>query len=152
MIDVMKQALVALCSADPIGHALEDYEYHNKATEALRQAIEQAEKQEPINKMPTKIFGPNLEQILNAAGFYRRDAVCCGDYEKCIEPCTPKGEWLAKKELMKPEQAEYDKLTVKFGERAKEYLEAAKKSWQPEQRPVAWCSLVEDRLKEKNND
>jgi hypothetical protein len=28
-----------------------------------------------INKMPTKIFGPNLEQILNAAGFYRRQWV-----------------------------------------------------------------------------
>jgi len=39
-------------------------------------------------------------------------------------------------ELAKPEQVEYDKLTVKFGERAKEYLEAAKKSW--EQEPVAW--------------
>ena len=26
----------------------------------------------PINKMPTKLFGPNLEQILNAAGFYKR--------------------------------------------------------------------------------
>ena len=39
-----------------------------------------------------------------------------------------------------PEQAEYDKLTVKFGERAKEYLEAAKKSWEPEQEPVAWIS------------
>jgi len=60
-------------------------------------------KNTPINTMPTKIFAPNLEQILNAAGFYRRDAVCCGDYEKCIEPCTPKGEWLAKKELAKEE-------------------------------------------------
>ena len=40
--------------------------------------------------------------------------------------------------LAQPEQAEYDKLTVKFGERAKEYLEEAKKSWQPEQEPVAW--------------
>ena len=40
--------------------------------------------------------------------------------------------------LAQPEQAEYDKLTVKFGERAKEYLEAAKKSWQPEQEPVAY--------------
>jgi len=28
------------------------------------------------------------------------------------------------------EQAEYNNLTVKFGERAKEYLEGAKKSWQ----------------------
>ena len=26
-------------------------------------------------EMPTKIFGPNLEQILNAAGFYRREWV-----------------------------------------------------------------------------
>jgi hypothetical protein len=33
------------------------------------------------------------------------------------------------------EQAEYDKLTVKFGERAKEYLVEAKKSWQE---PVAY--------------
>jgi hypothetical protein len=68
---------------------------------ALEQELAKPE-QEP--QIPTKIFAPNLEQILNAAGFYRRDAVCCGDYEKCIEPCTPKGEWLAKKELAKPEQ------------------------------------------------
>jgi hypothetical protein len=33
------------------------------------------------------------------------------------------------------EQAEYDNLTVKFGERAKEYLEGAKKNWQE---PVAY--------------
>jgi len=32
-------------------------------------------KNTPINTMPTKIFGPNLEQILNAAGFYRREWV-----------------------------------------------------------------------------
>jgi hypothetical protein len=37
--------------------------------------------------------------------------------------------------LAKPVQSEYDKLTVKFGERAKAYLEAAKKSWEPEQEP-----------------
>jgi hypothetical protein len=31
----------------------------------------------PLTKpdIPTKIFGPNLEQILNAAGFYRREWV-----------------------------------------------------------------------------
>jgi len=54
-------------------------------------------------EMPTKIIGPNLEEILNAAGFYRGDAVCCNDYEKCIKPCTPKGRWLAEKELARPE-------------------------------------------------
>ena len=25
-----------------------------------------------MNKQPTKIFGPNLEEILNSAGFYRK--------------------------------------------------------------------------------
>jgi hypothetical protein len=39
------------------------------------------------------------------------------------------------------EQAEYDNLTVKFGERAKEYLEGAKKSWQE---PVAWMYIEPD--------
>ena len=32
-------------------------------------------KNTPINTMPIKIVGPNLEQILNAAGFYRREWV-----------------------------------------------------------------------------
>jgi hypothetical protein len=31
--------------------------------------------------MPTKIFGPNLEQILNVAGFYRREWVGLTDEE-----------------------------------------------------------------------
>ena len=75
----------------------------NPSTIAVSHAIELIKAELAKREMPTKIFGPNLEQILNAAGFYRRDAVCCGDYEKCIEPCTPKGEWLAKKELAKPE-------------------------------------------------
>jgi len=38
-------------------------------------------KNTPINTMPTKIFGPNLEQILNAAGFYKRDWVGLTDDE-----------------------------------------------------------------------
>jgi hypothetical protein len=40
------------------------------------------------------------------------------------------------------EQAEYDKLTVKFGERAKEYLVETKKRW--EQEPVRWFQQFGD--------
>ena len=58
-------------------------------------------KHTPRNTIPIKIVGPNLEAILNAAGFYRCDAVCCGDYEKCIQSCTPRGRWLAEKESRK---------------------------------------------------
>ena len=33
----------------------------------------------------------------------REAQVCCGDYEKCIKACTPRGRWLAEKELTKSE-------------------------------------------------
>ena len=42
-----------------------EWGYEERAKEALAQP-----EQEP--QIPTKIFAPNLEQILNAAGFYRR--------------------------------------------------------------------------------
>lgn len=68
MADLRKAAEMAL-------EALEDSMYPQKkqfdAIVGLKQALAQ-EEQEPINKMPTKIFGPNLEEILNAAGFYRQ--------------------------------------------------------------------------------
>jgi len=48
--------------------------------EALAYAVElKLELAKP--EMPTKIFGPNLEQILNAAGFYRREWVGLTDDE-----------------------------------------------------------------------
>jgi hypothetical protein len=46
--------------------------------------------------------------------------------ENCKDPLHRFAELVRQDER---EQAEYDKLTVKFGERAKEYLEGAKKSW-----------------------
>jgi hypothetical protein len=45
------------------------------------QAEKQEPEQEPVNTMPTKIVGPNLEQILNAAGFYKREWVGLTDAE-----------------------------------------------------------------------
>ena len=50
------------------------------------------------------------DQILNAYKSLRdelakpEERVCCGDYEKCWKACTPRGRWLAEKELAKPEQ------------------------------------------------
>jgi hypothetical protein len=89
-------------------------------------------------EMPTKIIGPNLEEILNAAGFYRGDAVCCNDYEKCIKPCTPKGRWLAKQEIVKSE-SHIVKWSIpvdpnNFGEPLAQF----------EQEPVAW--MVRDQV------
>lgn len=30
--------------------------------------------------------------------------VCCGDYEKCMEPCTPRGRWLANQQMTRLKQ------------------------------------------------
>jgi hypothetical protein len=105
---IMQQALDALKY-----HTEHTYPFHltNVAIEALQKALAQPEQEV---------------------------CVCCGDYEKCFKACTPRGRWLAEKELAHLEQVDYEKLTAKFGEQAKEYLVAAKKSWEPNQRPVAW--------------
>ena len=58
-----------------------------------------------VSKQDSEIFGyviADLEKEL--AKPEQEPQVCCGDYEKCIEPCTPKGEWLAKKEFIKEAQ------------------------------------------------
>ena len=43
----------------------------DKVDEALY-AVRELQAESSMLKMPTKIFGPNLEEILNAAGFYRQ--------------------------------------------------------------------------------
>jgi len=70
-IEAMKQALVALENGKRVraceGGTAYQPDLEDNAIKSLSQAIEQWEKQ-----APTKIFGPNLEEILNDAGFYRR--------------------------------------------------------------------------------
>jgi len=69
-IDAMKQALEAMEELHRTGDTqVFDLCYAPKVIPALRLAIEQAER---LEKQPTKIFGPNLEQVLNSAGFYKR--------------------------------------------------------------------------------
>lgn len=53
--------------------------FHERIAELEAQLAQP--KQEPVNTMPTKIFAPNLEQILNAAGFYKREWVGLTDEE-----------------------------------------------------------------------
>ena len=77
--EAAQQALEALAAWDAlIAHqysgtrvGMSDLTYAAQATppimEALRAALEQ-----PEQKMPTKIFGPKLEEVLNACGFFKR--------------------------------------------------------------------------------
>jgi hypothetical protein len=75
-IEVKKQALEALDMAcakyGNVGNIHTDWGKWDAAATALRQAIIEAGQNEALNKMPTKLFGPSLVQILNDAGFYRK--------------------------------------------------------------------------------
>jgi hypothetical protein len=56
-----------------------------------------AQKEAWANQQPTKIFGPNLEEILNGAGFYRkREWVSLTDEEvsDAIDDVLEGGGWL----------------------------------------------------------
>jgi len=92
-IEAMKQALNALEFNLPV---IEDFGSKEQLTDCHRAITKlYAElakpEQEPVNTMPTKIVGPNLENILNAAGFYKREWVGLTDDEmhKIIDDCTP---------------------------------------------------------------
>ena len=72
--ELMQQALEALEWNLPVIEDYGDKEQLNrqhKSIAALRERLAQPE-QEPVALKPTKILGPNLEEILNGAGFYRR--------------------------------------------------------------------------------
>ena len=61
----------------------------NPSVIAVQHAIELIKAELAKPEMPTKIVGPNLEQILNAAGFYRREWVGLTDDE--IQECQKLG-------------------------------------------------------------
>jgi hypothetical protein len=63
-----QQALEALMWHDETVRTRGDSE----AITALRAALKQ---EETLQVKPTKIMGPNLEEILNGAGFYRRTSL-----------------------------------------------------------------------------
>ena len=57
----------------------------------------------------TQIDRMHLKKALAAARELKALAqsepqVCCGDYEKCIKPCTPRGRWLANQQMTRLEQ------------------------------------------------
>jgi len=74
--------------------------------------------------------------------------VCCGDYEKCIKACTPRGRWLAEQELAKPWQGLTD-------DEIKEVLDLNVAPWSLSgvalQHVMDDARALEAKLKEKNN-
>ena len=78
---------------------------------------------------------------LEAALAQPEPQVCCGDYEKCMKACTPRGRWLAEKELTKSEQklndppAYVEPPTSDYHNGWEEGFEAAKNLFKKESAP-----------------
>ena len=64
VITALRQALV-----DADDTSQEQQEYERGFIDGMQHQMQLSVK---INKEPTKIFGPGLEEILNSAGFYRK--------------------------------------------------------------------------------
>jgi hypothetical protein len=93
MIDVMKQALEALENHSG-NYKLSKIEcvHHNAAVETLRQAIEQAEKQEPDT--PLVSIGVDVTaQGATVVGFYRRPNAVCEMFYSEFHP-SPRKDWV----------------------------------------------------------
>jgi hypothetical protein len=78
------------------------------------------------------------------------ERVCCGDYEKCTKPCTPKGRWQGEQNA----SAQFRKDAFAWdgdawGEMAaqmsRDFVERAKKNWEPPPKDVDTITMTELR-------
>jgi len=78
------------------------------------------------------------------------ERVCCGDYEKCTKPCTPKGRWQGEQNA----SAQFRKDAFAWdgdawGEMAaqmsRDFVERAKKNWESPPKDVDTITMTELR-------
>jgi hypothetical protein len=101
--ELLQQALNALRISAPLGHAMEDYEYRHKVIKDIEAELAKPDLSIEANRVAYDVamYYANKTKANLAAP---EPQVCCGDYEKCWKACTPRGRWLAEKELAKPER------------------------------------------------
>lgn len=68
--------------------------------EAMQKAFEIIGVLKPDNFVHRELQGEAWDALRQALA-QPEPQVCCGDYEKCIKSCTPRGRWLAEKEFTK---------------------------------------------------
>lgn len=68
--------------------------------EAMQKAFEIIGVLKPDNFVHRELQGEAWD-LLRQALAQPEPQVCCGDYEKCIKSCTPRGRWLTEKEFTK---------------------------------------------------
>jgi hypothetical protein len=146
--ELLKQALYALKY-----HSIQTrpIDLTNETIEALRQELAKPEQEHNFDMPEAHIVKWSIPVDPNNFGeplAQPEPQVCCGDYEKCIKACTPRGRWLAEQELAKPWQGLTD-------EEIKEVLDLNVAPWSLSgvalQHVMDDARALEAKLKEKNN-
>jgi len=90
----------------------------NKPWDSLRQNLmDYPDKPTPMSKIdliidallvaPPSVWSARMNEALFVARELKAELepqVCCGDYEKCIKSCTPRGRWLANQQMNRLKQ------------------------------------------------
>jgi hypothetical protein len=71
--------------------------------EAMQKAFEIIGVLKPDNFVHRELQGEAWDALRQALA-QLEPQVCCGDYEKCIKSCTPRGRWLANQQTTRFEQ------------------------------------------------
>jgi hypothetical protein len=96
-------------------------------TEEIFQQVMDENCKDPLHRFAELVRADEREKW-DTSDMAHRPSGLSVEQEKLCKYCGGIGRVVCDCKCM-PEQAGYDKLTVKFGERAKEYLVEAKKSW-----------------------
>ena len=111
---------------------------------------------------PNEIWGyrADLERFADLVRQDERKAqVCCGDYEKCIKACTPRGRWLANQQMTRLEQEKRQFVGgVPNVSQQREWVGLTSEDWENTpntgkqgcERDVEMFDWIEQTLKDKN--
>ncbi len=80
----------------------------------------------------------------------QEECLCCGDYERCLKPCTPRGRWQGEQNAFaqtkqKPVEWDDDEWVKKAMEMLRDFVERAKKNWESPSKGVSTITMAELR-------
>jgi hypothetical protein len=90
-----------------------------------------------------------IELKLELAKPEQEECVCCGDYERCLKPCTPRGRWQGKQDAAAQPERKLTEEGKAWGEMAKkmsrDFVESANKNWDLPPKGVGTITIGELR-------
>jgi len=102
---------------------------------------------------PPSVWSARMNEALFVARELKAELepqVCCGDYEKCIKPCTPRGRWQGEQDALAQFRKDVfawdgDAWGETAAQMSRDFVERAKKNWEPPPKGVGTITIAELR-------